>query len=247
MRKPPSRSSSPQSLGQLEYVSGMSPMVIALLVLSGLLVLITIILGWVHRDAIKDNEVMLVAFMFGLIPLLCGVYGLKYVLNKQSVKVYNNGFIYKSGGKIQTVFWNDIKEFYEAIVLYVLQGVPVKKREYTVTISGGHKIVLEQNIRNVAKIGERIKKETFNRGFPDAYQRILNGQVVGFGNLTLTKNMIKIKGDEIYLDNIKRIKAFDGKITLKGTSFFGGNDIDYSTTPNAHILYALLTKLIIKN
>lgn len=244
MRKPPSRSSNPQSLGQLEYVCGLSPLVIALLVLSFLLVLIALLLVWVNRDLIKDDEMKLVALLFGGIPLLCGVYGLKYVLSKQSVKVYNNGFIYKSGREIQTVFWNDVKEFYEALVLIIIKGVPVKKREYTVTVNDGHKIVLEQNIRNVAKLGKRIREETFRRGFPEIYQRILDGQAVGFGNIILTKNVIKIKNDEIYLGTIKRLKSFDGKIILKGDSFFGGNDIDYAKTPNAHILFALLTKLV---
>ncbi len=224
----------------------MSPLVIALLALSFLLVLIALLLVWVNRELIKDDEMKLVAVLFGGIPLLCGVYGLKYILNKQSVKVYKNGFIYKSGRETETVFWKDIKEFYEALVLIIIKGVPVKKREYTVTVNGGRKIVLEQNIRQVSKIGERIKEETFKRGFPDAYQRILNRQAVGFGSVTLTKNIIKIKGSEIYLDNIKKIKVFDGRITLKGSSFFGGNDIDYAKTPNAHILFSLLTKLIEK-
>jgi len=181
---------------------------------------------------------------FGLVPLLCGLYGLQMLVRRQSIKVYENGFVYKGRGETETVFWHDVLDFYEAITLYSVQGVPVTKREYSVTASGGRTIVLEQNIRNIAKIGERIREETFKHKFPDAYEKILNGQSVVFGGVALTKNVLRISGHDIALADIRKVRSKNGKIVLKGDSLFRINDIDYSETPNAHVLVALLTKLI---
>jgi hypothetical protein len=196
----------------------MSPLVVVLLAGSFVLVLIAILLGWFYRDLIKESEIGVVLGLFGLIPLLCGLYGLQWFVRKQSIKVYENGFVCKQSGETQTVFWHDIQEFNEAITLYIVQGVPVRKREHSVTASGDQTIVMGQHIRNVAKIGERIRQETFKRKFPDALDRILKGQAIRFGSVVLTKDTLTIEGYEINLGNIRKVQSLDGKIVIKGDS-----------------------------
>jgi len=197
-----------------------------------------------YRDLIKESEVGVVLGLFGLIPLLCSLYGLQMLWKRQSIKIYENGFVNKGSRETQTVFWHDIQDFYEAITVYLVQGVPVTKREYSVNATGGRTVVLEQTIRNVSKIGERIREETFKRIFPAAYEKILKGQTVAFGSVALTKKVLKISGHDIQLADIRKVRSLNGKIVIKGDSLCRINDIDYSETPNAHVLVAMLTKLI---
>lgn len=243
MNKPISDSSTPLTLGPFEFASGLSPLVIVLLSISLLLILSTIATAWAFRDSF-NGEILSLVILVGIVPALCGLYGMNYLLDRQSIHIYKNGFTLKAREGTQTVLWRDIKEFYEEIVIWQIQGVPVKKRKYSVSTDTVYRIELEQNIRGVAKIGDRIRNETFKVLFPVAYENILSGKGVNFGSVTLTKNSISIKGRDINLVSIRRIKSNNGKIILKGASFINGEKIDYAVTPNAHVLLALLLKLV---
>jgi uncharacterized protein DUF6585 len=244
MNKPDS--SKPLTLGPLEFASGLSPLVIVLLSISCLLILATIATAWALRDSFNSDTLLLV-ILVGIVPALCGLYGMNYLLNRQSVHIHKNGFILKSSEGTQTVFWRDIKEFYEEIVIWQIQGVPVKRRKYSLSTGAVYRIELEQNIRRVSKIGDRIRNETFKVLFPLAFENIRSGKAVSFGAVTLMKDSISIKGRDINLASIKKIKSNDGQIILKGASFIGGEAIDYARTPNAHVLFALLLKLVRQN
>ena len=235
MNKPISDSSNALTLGPFEFASGLSPLVIVLLSISLLLILSTIATAWAFRDSF-NGEILLLVILVGVIPALGGLYGMNYVLDSQSIRIYKNGFTLKSSERTQTVLWRDIKEFYEEIVIWQIQGVPVKKRKYSVSTDAVYRIELEQNIRGVSKIGDRIRNETYKALFPVADENILSGKTVNFGSVTLTKDSISIKGRDITLARIKRIQSNAGKIILKGNNFITGEKIDYARTPNAHVL-----------
>ena len=146
-------------LGELKIKSRISGYAIALLLISGILILITAFLVVFYRDGFRQdvNELSLVFFLFGIIPLLCSLYALKFFLGVKNVSVYEKGLIYSEKSKETVLFWDDIVSISETVEWLIVQGMPIGRGTVMMLKTNeDEEIILMQDIGGLREIRKFI-------------------------------------------------------------------------------------------
>lgn len=154
-----------------------------------------------------------------------------------SVALYEKGIVAEKGGKRHTARWDEIAVLYESVEAMYMKGVYVYDRYlYTIKKTDGKEFVLSNMIENIGEIGQVLKRKTLENLYPQAKEKIANGEKVMFDSLFVDKdglsgiewaNLSKVK----VKDDLLEVKNKEGKTVVHGS---------YGATPNAHLLLKLL-------
>lgn len=154
-----------------------------------------------------------------------------------SVELYENGLVAVKGGKKHIALWNEITVVKESIEKMYLRGNYIYDRYlYTIEKQNGETFELSNMVSNIDQIGQVLKAKTLENLYPQAKEKITNGEQFLFDSLSLDKNCL----GGIPWTELSTLKVNDGMIEVidkNGKSVIKGV---YAATPNAHLLVALL-------
>lgn len=153
------------------------------------------------------------------------------------VVLYENGLIVEKGGKKHTAIWDEIAVVKESIEKMYLKGSYIYDRYlYMIQKQNGETFELSNMISNIDQIGQVIKTKTLENLYPQAIEKINNGEKVLFDSLSIDKDGL----GGIPWTELSTLKLKDGIIEVidkNGKSVVKGS---YAATPNAHLLVKLL-------
>jgi hypothetical protein len=103
------------------------------------------------------------------------------------VRVLPDGLERTWGREVIRCTWDDVNAVYESVLRWFTNGAYTKTtHEYRVLLKDGREMVFDDQLQNVAKLGETIMHETFQRMMPRAIQTLAAGGTVPFGWLEVT-------------------------------------------------------------
>lgn len=189
-----------------------------------------------------EKEISFNKFLFGacgIFALIGGIGCVQSFLRNQggSVAFYENGIVAEKGGKRHTARWDEIAVLYESVEKIYTKGVYVYDRYlYTIKKQNGKEFVLSNMIADIAEIGRVLKRKTLENLYPQAKEKIANGEKIMFDSLFVDKDglsgiewaqlsKVKVK------DDLLEVKNKAGKTVVHGS---------YGATPNVHLLLKLL-------
>lgn len=190
----------------------------------------------------SEKEISFNKFLFaftGIFALVGGIGCVQSFLRNQggNVAFYENGIVAEKGGKRHTARWDEIAVLYESVEKIYMKGVYVYDRYlYTIKKQNGEEFVLSNMIADIAEIGRVLKRKTLENLYPQAKEKIADGEKVMFDSLFVDKDglsgiewtqlsKVKVK------DDLLEVKNKAGKTVVQGS---------YGATPNVHLLLKLL-------
>jgi len=159
----------------------------------------------------------------------------------ERVALHEHGVLVERGGKRHAATWDEIESVTEKVEKMHVNGQHVYDRYlYTIEKRGGETFTLSNMVAGVDSIGREIKQETFARLFPRVSQAIARGGQVSFGKMLVGANGLQEGGATFLWTQLAGVKVKDGLIEIKDLAGVAVMSGQYGTTPNAHVLLALL-------
>jgi hypothetical protein len=187
-----------------------------------------------------------VLFIFGGACSLVGGVSLFYTNwthRGERAALHENGLLVERGGKRNAATWDEIATVTEKVEKIHVNGQYIYDRYlYTIEKRGGETFTLSNMVSGVDRIGREIKDKTFALMYPQITQALERGEKVSFGKVLLDANGLEESGARFLWTQLASVKVKDGVIEVKdrgGKAVMSGQ---YGTTPNAHLLLALLEK-----
>ncbi|MBV9959646.1 MAG: hypothetical protein JO360_14580 [Acidobacteria bacterium] len=187
-----------------------------------------------------------VLFIFGGACSLVGGVSVLYtnwMHRGERAALHEHGLLVERGGKRQSARWDEIAAVTERVEKMHVNGQHIYDRYlYTIEKRGGETFTLSNMVSGVDSIGRTIKRETFARMFPQALEAIERGEKISFGRVLVDTNGLEEGGARFLWTQLASVRVKDGVIEIKdraGKRVLSGQ---YGTTPNAHVLLALLEK-----
>lgn len=192
----------------------------------------------------EDGLFNKILFIFGGGCALLGGVSLFYTNwthRGERVALHEHGVLVERGGKRQSATWDEIESVTEKVERMHVNGQHIYDRYlYTIEKRGGDSFTLSNMVAGVDSIGREVKQETFARMFPRASQAIERGEQVSFGKVLVGANGLQEGGATFRWTQLAVVKVKDGLFEITdraGKVVMSGY---YGTTPNAHVLLALL-------
>lgn len=189
-----------------------------------------------------EKKISFNKFLFaftGIFALIGGIGCIQSFLRNQGGKVglYENGIIAEKGGKRHTAQWNEIAVLYESVEKIYMKGVYIYDRYlYTIKKQSGEEFVLSNMIADIAEVGRVLKRKTLENLYPQAKEKIANGEKVMFDSLFVDKNGLS----GIAWTELSKVKVKDDLLEVKNKERKAVVHGSYGATPNAHLLLKLL-------
>ena len=149
--------------------------------------------------------------------------------------------------------WEDITHVWHAETRYFVNGVYTKTtHHYRVRLEDGLEMEFDDTLQNVAKLGETVLRETFERMLPRALEAFEGGVPVRFGSLELDRDGLARWGFEQRevlpwgeVNNVD-VNTAAGTITVNRKT---GRDLVWwegtcAGTPNLMVLLQMLDGLV---
>lgn len=156
-----------ESLGNLLFQSKTSNMAIIVMVLGIAISIVSLIAISPLKTSMKD-EFYIMFLIVVVMPFLCGV-GAYYLISKQKVDFYQNGFVYQ---KKTTIFWREIENCTDSITWFLCGGIPIGRgRALTIKTYHGEEIVLGQELAGLSNKIEFIKRSVIDSNLKRKYQK----------------------------------------------------------------------------
>ena len=194
----------------------------------------------------EDGLFNKILFIFGGGCSLVGGLSLFYtnwIHRGERVALHEHGVLVERGGKRHAATWDEIEAVTEKVEKMHVNGQHIYDRYlYTIEKQGGETFTLSNMVSGVDSIGREIKRETFARLFPRASAAIERGDRVSFGKVSVSANGLQESGQTFLWTQLARVKIKDGAIEIKDRAGKAVMSGQYGTTPNAHVLVALLEK-----
>ncbi len=101
---------------------------------------------------------------------------------------YRDGLAYQTSGReVHTLVWEDVATITTNATYHTEQRNAWTDHEYTLTKSGGDKLILDDGLKNVAVEAQAIKQAVYALLRPPALQLYKSGQALSFGPVTTRK------------------------------------------------------------
>ena len=162
----------------------------------------------------------------------------------ERVALHEHGLLVERGGKLHSATWDEIATLTEKVEKIYVNGQHIYDRYlYTIEKRDRETFTLSNMVAGVDRIGRTLKEKTFERLYPQILQAIERGEKASFGTLIVYTNGLQEGGGAGFLwTQLTGVRVKDGVIEIKdrnGKAVMSGN---YGTTPNAHVLLALLQR-----
>lgn len=192
--------------------------------------------------------------IMGLVCVPGGFYSLYFAWRVMTscAYAYEEGLVLECAGKQQTVRWEAIQTCTQAITRHYTNGIYTHTSHlYTLVLTDGTKIKLNDNYKKVAGLGEIIQTEVSKVQLPRYVADFQAGRPVTFGDLVFDSNGITrgktfIAWSEFKYMDFKNgvLRIHKDKEGLKEKLLTGGSiAMQVSTLPNLYTLAAFVQHL----
>lgn len=160
------------------------------------------------------------------------------------VRVYERGFTFTRGGRTDEFPWDEIEVFSESQQVYRAAGLESGvSYQYFVRRSDGRTLRMDNEVRGVAALGERLREETGKRLQARAAELIDGGEAANFGPLALTREGVVRGGRELPWADVGRVDLEDGMVVVVDRAGRRWSQDLYGLVPNAHVLLVLAQRV----
>ncbi len=161
----------------------------------------------------------------------------------ERVALHEHGLLVERGGKRHSATWDEIATVWEKVEKIYVNGQYIYDRYlYTIAKQDGETFTLSNMVTGVDSIGSTLKEKTFERLYTQILQATERGEKASFGTVLLDTNGLQEGGASFLWTQLAGVKVKDGVIEIKDRSGKAVMSGHYGTTPNAHVLLALLQK-----
>jgi len=155
---------------------------------------------------------------------------------------YRDGVAYRTGGKdVHSLRWDEVAVIQSNVTYHQgSRGLGYKQHEYTLTKTGGEKLILDDGLKGVPGAAHTIKNAVFAQMGPAQTERYQSGEAMTFGPLTVQRqNGLKLDGTLYAWDTIQDVRVESGrfKVTLRNGK---KHEARVSAIPNLELLCRLI-------
>lgn len=194
------------------------------------------------EDGLFNKILFILSGAFSLLGGV-GVFYTNWTHRGERAALHEHGLLVERGGKRHTATWDEIATVTEKIEKIHVNGLHIYNRFlYTIEKPGGETFTLSNMVSGVDKIGQEIKEKTFARMYPRAVEALHSGKKLSFGTMLVDASGLEEGGARFRWTQLAGVEVKDGVIEVKDRAGKAVMSRQYGTTPNAHVLLALLKK-----
>ncbi|HWS53641.1 MAG TPA: DUF6585 family protein [Pyrinomonadaceae bacterium] len=190
--------------------------------------------------------VWLGAWLPGSIFLALGVF-MTWGFRRQRdlrVRVYERGFTFTRGGRTQEFAWDEIEVFSESEQVYRAAGLESGvSYQYFIRLGDGRTLRMDNEVRGVRALGERLREETSRRLLARAAEAVEGGEAANFGPLALTREGVLRGERKLPWAEVGRVDVEEGKLVVVDRAGRRWSEDLYGFVPNAHVLLVLAQRV----
>jgi hypothetical protein len=164
---------------------------------------------------------------------------------KKRVLLSQDGFAVILGGRRKVYHWDDIICQYQKITDNYVNGVYRNTSHvYTMECANGERIVFNDSLKKVEKLGDAIAEVITQRELPLALEDYDAGRLVSFGKLGVSKKGLTYGESFLSWKEIKGVQIAEGSISVsKKGKWFNWCSIDAAKVPNLFVFLALVDEI----
>jgi hypothetical protein len=186
-----------------------------------------------------------IGVVLGFFGLLAG-WG-AYANWRKALAIYENGLAYCNRRGIQTWRWAQVHHLTAAVTRHYLNGFYTgTTHTYTLQQANGQKMVLNDALSNVEEAYNLVEQHTFGLRYQARAQAYNAGKTVAFGQVSLSKQGIAMRGKFFAWEAIQQVAIYQGdlRVTRKGGGWFSGARANAGAIPDLHVLLSLINQVV---
>lgn len=171
-----------------------------------------------------------------------------YQKRHDQVRVMNDKLIVTQKGVKQTVYWKDIVQIWQDVTIFTKSGRVTRENHcYSIQLSDQTKLIFDDHLKNVARLGNVIQQTMTPHLLIQAEQTLRQDKIVHFGNtVSITPEGIKF---DLLLPwaEVKMVQIKNGYLVVdkkEGSKFSCWRRKKVSEIPNVFVLLNLANKRI---
>lgn len=198
------------------------------------------------NDTNNAPFVLGVAVALLLVALYCLLYPLIY--RSWHVYVYSQGFVFTRGSKLDAFRWDQIESISQRVTRQYVNGIYTgTQHRYTLRGLDGRKIVLNDRITNVERLGNVISEMVTRVKLPQAIAAFKAGHTITFGPLSVSMQGVSNSKELISWNQIKEFGVNRGIVTVKKEGkWLSWSTVYVAKIPNFFVFMALVNAIMQK-
>ena len=185
---------------------------------------------------------------FGAATLALGGYLLLRMARDRGKKVLlsRKGFAVVQRGQRTVYHWKDVIAQYQSITEHYYNGAYMRTTHvYTHECIGGERVVFNDSLKNVKKLGDAIAEEITARELPVVRQQYDAGELVSFGKLGLSRKGLSYGTYFLPWREVRGVRIHEGQISVsKKGKWLNWCTIGAASIPNLFVFLALVDEII---
>jgi hypothetical protein len=198
--------------------------------------------AWV-AEASSDPASSVIFAIFTLLSLAFLAWAIISPLQSSNWRVYvfNQGFVFLKGGQPDIFRWAEIRAIWQQITAYYRYGFRTRTtHKYTIERADGHRIVLNDRIKNVAELGNGLSRQISEFMLPHMIAAYNAGNVITFGPLSVSKQGVSNGREMLPWPSIKEIGVNRGYVSVrKEGKWLNWSTVAVANIPNFAVFMAL--------
>ncbi len=196
------------------------------------------------------------AFIFGLLAMLG--FASAVVYRREFVRLYENGIEIEKNHAVKTVVWEQIesirgkvRSFYSRLQIGSL--ITVRKyydrttHSYQIRLKDGREIVLDDQIREVWELGEKLEAIITKKMFPGALAALEAGERMTFGPIHISNDMLRQANGQVYgWREIENVRIRHNRLIVRRVDGFQEDEVGPYVwkIPNVQLLVDLSAQMM---
>src|SRR5262249_44181066 len=116
---------------------------------------------------------------------------------------------------------------------------------YTLECVGGERVVFNDSLKNVKKLGDAVAEEITQRELPAAREGYDAGELVSFGKLGLSRKGLNYGAAFLPWREVSGVRIHEGQVSVsKKGKWFNWCTIGAASIPNLFVFLALVDEII---
>jgi hypothetical protein len=185
---------------------------------------------------------------FGLVMLALGGFLLWRMVRDRGKKVLlsRRGFAVVHGGRRTVYHWEDVRAQYQHITEHYYNGAYTHTTHvYTLECVGGERVVFNDSLKNVKKLGEAVAEEITHRELPAAREEYDAGGLVSFGKLGVSRKGLTYGTSFLSWREVSGVRIHQGYVSVsKKGKWLNWCTIGAPSIPNLFVFLALVDDII---
>lgn len=163
---------------------------------------------------------------------------------RHRVTLHRDGFVSDKGGRREIFRWEDIEAVFQRDVAYAINFAPMGRfRSFTVLRRDGVKLELNDNLTEVARLGEAVFQSTLPSLARKAWETYSAGGTVSFGPISIHQRGLSIRQDLVPWTEFKGITFSDGQAVIQSGARWFSPKMPVKEIANLHVLLTLIEEI----